>query len=160
MIVRYWQSPREVESFQRQLDRIFSEFNSADMNINTTWTPAINLIDQGNDLLLQVQLPGVSSEHIDIQASREAVVISGQRQMPQLPEGHRLLHSELSYGTFRRVVSLPIAIQNTQVAASFEHGFLSLTLPKVEEVRNRVVKISLDSPQAEAPAAIAEATAE
>jgi len=41
-------------------------------------------------------------------------------------------------------VNLPEAIQNDAVEANFEHGFLTLTLPKIEEVRNKVVKISLN----------------
>ncbi|NEQ30748.1 MAG: Hsp20/alpha crystallin family protein [Leptolyngbya sp. SIO4C5] len=157
MIVRYWQPLREVESLHRQLDRVFDEMNSADMNVRTTWTPAVNLIDQGDNLLLQVQLPGVTAEDIDIQASREAVAISGQRQMAELSEGQRLLHSELRYGTFRRVVPLPVAIQNTEIAANFDNGILMLTLPKVEEVRNRVVKVNIGQLAADAPEAIAEA---
>ncbi|MFE4108297.1 Hsp20/alpha crystallin family protein [Almyronema epifaneia] len=158
MIVRYWQPLREVESLHRQLDSIFEDVTPADMNVKTTWTPAVNLIDQGDRLLLQVQLPGVKAEEIDIQASREAVAISGQRQL-QIAADQRLLHAELRSGTFRRVVPVPVAIQNTQVAASFDNGILTLTLPKVEAARHRVVKVNVAQLQADPAAAIADGAA-
>ncbi|MFM6395583.1 Hsp20/alpha crystallin family protein, partial [Planktothrix sp.] len=47
------------------------------------------------------------------------------------------------YGKFHRVIPLPIRIQNTQVQANYQEGILSLTLPKAEEEKNKVVKVTL-----------------
>ncbi|NJN87126.1 MAG: Hsp20/alpha crystallin family protein, partial [Leptolyngbyaceae cyanobacterium SL_7_1] len=60
-------------------------------------------------------------------------------------------HSEFRYGKFQRVVSLPVAIENTEISADYKDGVLMLTLPKAAEARNKVVKVSLGG-TTEAPA--------
>lgn len=141
MMIRYWQPISEIETIRRQMDRVFDEFTGKREDLNTPWMPATELIDVGESLLLKVQLPGLNSKDIDIQVTREAVLISGERQ----PEhnGQDLLHSEFRYGKFQRMIQLPVAIQNEEVKASYTDGLLTLTLPKVVEARNRVVKINL-----------------
>ena len=52
-------------------------------------------------------------------------------------------HSEFHYGKFKRTISLPVPVQNDKVEAEYKNGILTLTLPKVEEVVNRVVKVNL-----------------
>lgn len=141
MMIRYWQPISEIETIRRQMDRVFDEFTGKREDLNTPWMPATELIDVGESLLLKVQLPGLNSKDIDIQVTREAVFIAGERQPQQ--NGQDLLHSEFRYGKFQRMIQLPVAIQNEEVKASYTDGVLTLTLPKVVEARNRVVKINL-----------------
>jgi HSP20 family protein len=61
-----------------------------------------------------------------------------------------VLYDDTRYGSFQRLVNLPDAVQNDQVVADFSHGVLTLTLPKVVEARNKVVKITLGSTAASA----------
>ena len=60
-----------------------------------------------------------------------------------MAEGETLRRNEFRYGAFRRVVSLPVAIDHNAVTADYEAGVLVLTLPKAEDVRNKVVKVSV-----------------
>jgi HSP20 family protein len=155
MIVRhYWQPFQEFNTVKQQLDQLFDDFAKAE-TAPTTWTPAVTLIENQDALLLHVQLPGVDTESLDIQASREVVAISGDRTAPEFAEGTRVRRNEFRYGAFRRVVSLPVAIDPKQVTANYESGILVLTLPKAEDERNKVVKVSIAG-AAEKPA-IAEA---
>lgn len=143
MMVRYWQPFREIDTLRRQIDDIFGDFSEMTTAVRTDWTPAVRVVDQGDDYVLHMQLPGVAAEDLDIQVTREAVVITGIRKAPEVANSHKLLFDDLRYGTFRRVVTLPEAIQNGNVQADFSNGLLTLTLPKVVEARNKVVKINL-----------------
>ncbi|HEY9762897.1 MAG TPA: Hsp20/alpha crystallin family protein [Trichocoleus sp.] len=143
MIVRYWQPFREMDVLRRQIDDLFGDFTDMTTAVKTTWTPTIRLVDQGDEYVLHVQLSGVKAEDLDIQVTREAVVITGERRAADVAEGHKLLFDDLRYGSFRRVITLPEAIRNSNVQADFANGLLTLTLPKVVEVRNKVVKINL-----------------
>lgn len=155
MIVRrYWQPFQEFNTVKQQLDQLFDEFSSAEA-APTTWTPAVSLIESEDALTLHVQLPGVNADNIDVQASREVIAISGDRTAPELGESEKLRRNEFRYGSFRRVVSLPVAIDPKNVTADYEAGILVLTLPKAEDERNKVVKVSVAGAK---PAAIAEAT--
>ncbi|MGF1522425.1 MAG: Hsp20/alpha crystallin family protein [Leptolyngbyaceae cyanobacterium] len=157
MIVRYWHPFQEVETLRRQLDQVFNEVGNAVENAPTTWTPAVRLVETENAYALTVQLAGIDPDAIDIQVTREAVSIAGNRTQPEVADGDRVLYDGIRYGAFRRVVPLPEAVQNDAVEANFDNGLLTLTLPKVEEVRNKVVKINLGQNNlAQAP--IAEAT--
>lgn len=143
MMVRYWQPFREIDTLRRQIDDMFGDFSEMTTAVRTDWTPAVRVVDQGDDYVLHMQLPGVAAEDLDIQVTREAIVITGVRRTPEVAEGHKLLFDDLRYGAFRRVVTLPEAIQNGNVQADFSNGLLTLTLPKVVEARNKVVKINL-----------------
>lgn len=139
MMIRYWQPFREIETLRRQLDHVFDEIaNQSDSA--ATWGPAIEMQDDGDHLILKVQLPGIEGKDLDVQVTRDVVAIAGDRTQPQEAT---YLHSEFRYGKFQRVVKLPVAVQNDQVSANFTNGILTLTLPKVTEARNRVVKVNL-----------------
>lgn len=144
MMIRYWNPIEEADAIRHQLDRLFEGI--VDVNIpsnHPTWTPAIELWDKGNTLILKAFLPGVKAEDLDIQVTRDSLSISGQRHPDEQKEGTQRLYSDINYGYFRRATKLPIAVQNTEVEASFEQGILTLTLPKVETEQNKVVKVSL-----------------
>lgn len=147
MIVRYWQPWREMESLSRQIDQIFDELVST-TTPEPVWTPAIELKDAGNALVLRVQLPGIDANALDVQVAKQGVSISGEQHREQKTEEKGYFKSEFRYGKFRRVVPLPVAIENDKVQAEYKDGILNLTLPKVTEVRNKVVKINLTEDQA------------
>ena len=143
MIVRYWQPFQEVDTLRRQLDSVFNEVSNAIETTSSAWTPAVRLVENGDRYILTIQLSGIAPDAMDIEATRESVTISGERQQPDVVDGDHVLHDDIRYGHVRRVINLPEAIQNDAVEANFDHGVLTLTLPKVEEVRNKVVKVNL-----------------
>ncbi|NJM65247.1 MAG: Hsp20/alpha crystallin family protein [Acaryochloris sp. RU_4_1] len=142
MMIRYWNPIEEADAIRHQLDRLFEGMVDT-YTSPTVWTPAIELWDEGNTFILKAFLPGVSAEDLDIQVTRESISISGQRHPDELTEGTRRLYSDINYGHFRRATKLPVAVQNTEVKASFDQGILILTLPKVETEQNKVVKVNL-----------------
>jgi len=142
MIMR--QQPFErMEALSRQIDRIFDDIVDTSTKNEANWYPAIELIDTPDNLLLHVQLPGVDRNNIDIQVARDAVLISGEHPYPQQTENQNWLYSDFAYGKFRRLIALPVAVENDQVYAEFQNGVLKLTLPKVEQARRQVVKVNL-----------------
>lgn len=80
---------------------------------------------------------------LDVRVTREAVAIAGEHRYKKKGEERGYFRSEFRYGKFERVIALPVHIQNDQVQAEFKDGVLTLTLPKVTEARNRVVKLNL-----------------
>ena len=80
---------------------------------------------------------------LDIQVMADRVSISGERKSESKSEEDGTTRSEFRYGKFSRVIPLPVKINNTKVTAEYKDGILNLTLPKVEEEKNKVVKIHL-----------------
>jgi HSP20 family protein len=140
MLVRYWQPWREIESFRRQFDQVFDTLAQTTGD-TPTWTPAIELQDTGDAIALKAQLPGIDAKDVNIQVTKDAVVLSGERQTENKIEENGYFRSEFRYGKFQRVISLPVQIQNQEVKADYKDGILHLTLPKAETAQ--VVKLNL-----------------
>jgi HSP20 family protein len=138
-----WQAFERMEALRRQLDQMFDEFKGASSEREAAWYPAIELMDAGDNLVLRAQLPGIDRNHLNIQVTQDAILIEGDYPQPQQSESQQWLHSEFAYGRFRRLISLPASIENDRVHADFHNGILTLTLPKTEQERRRVVKVNL-----------------
>ncbi|MFB2877640.1 Hsp20/alpha crystallin family protein [Floridanema aerugineum] len=133
----------EIETICRQLDRIVEDVPGFIHSENTAWKPAVELQDNGDNLTLKAELPGLEAKDLDISVLRDSVVIRGEHRYENKTEDKGFFRSEFRYGKFERVVGLPVAVQNDKVAADFANGILTLTLPKVEAAKNRVVKVNL-----------------
>jgi len=143
MLIRYWQPFTEIETLREQLDKVFDQRAATRDNSEATWMPALELVDAGDNFVLKAQLPGIDPKDIDVQVTREAISISGERRYENTDEKSGYVRSEFRYGKFHRVLTLPAHIQNDSVQAEYKDGILMLTLPKVTEARNKVVKINL-----------------
>ncbi len=100
---------------------------------------------------MRAEIPGIEGKDLDVQVSKEAVSIAGETRHESKTEDRGYFRSEFRYGKFQRTIPLPVPIKNDQVKAEFKNGILTLTLPKVEEAKNRVVKINLEDSKTTLP---------
>ncbi len=144
-IIRY--SPwSEMNSLQRQLNRIFDEVvtpTSVAEFGNFSSVPAAELTETKEALILKLELPGIKTADLNIEATAKSIAISGKRKSEVQAKSEDKTRSEFRYGSFKRVISLPVRIENTEVKADYKDGILHLTLPKAEAEKNKVVKVNL-----------------
>jgi HSP20 family protein len=139
-----WQPFQEMETLRHQMDKMFDEIAGLNREMTTkSWSPAVELEDTNDNLILRAEVPGLEGKDLDIQVAREAVSIAGETRYENKSEERGYLRSEFRYGKFQRTIPLPTAIKNDQVKAEFKNGILILTMPKAEEAKNKVVKINL-----------------
>jgi HSP20 family protein len=141
-----WQPFREIESMQRQMDRLFDSMTSTgegSFNGGISFMPAVEMNETSDAIHLKLEVPGLEAKDLDVQVTKEAVSISGERKSESKTEENGVTRSEFRYGSFRRVIPLPAQIQNDKVEAEFKNGVLTLNLPKAEEEKNKVVKVNL-----------------
>jgi HSP20 family protein len=141
-----WQPFREVESLQRQMNRLFDDLTpteSALRNGGIAFMPAVEMNETPDAIHLKLEVPGLEAKDLDVQITKEAVSIKGERKSESKTEEKGVTRSEFRYGSFRRVIPLPARIQNDKVEAEYKDGILTLNLPKAEEEKNRVVKVNL-----------------
>jgi len=141
-IVRYnpW---TEINSLQRQLNKMFDDALTPANAVNFSKVPAAELIETEENLVLKLELPGMNPADINIEATAKSISISGDRESKTTEELAGKTRSEFRYGSFQRVIALPVRIQNTEVKADYKDGILHLTLPKAEAEKNKVVKVNL-----------------
>jgi HSP20 family protein len=138
-----WQPFSEIETLRRQMDQMFDEIAGSDRQSSKTWQPAIELQDTEDNLILRAEIPGVEGKDLDVRVTREAIAIGGEHRFEKKTDEKGFFRSEFRYGSFQRVIPLPVPIQNDQVKADFNNGILTLTLPKVAEAKRTVVKLNL-----------------
>lgn len=144
-LVRYnpW---KEMNALQRQINQLFDEgmlANTGRELKELTFSPSAELSETDDAILLKLELPGIKAENVEIQATKEAVYITGERKEESKSEENGMTRSEFRYGKFSRAIALPSLIDNTKVTAEYKDGILHLTLPKAEEEKNKVVKVNL-----------------
>ncbi|MEG4596057.1 Hsp20/alpha crystallin family protein [Microcoleus sp. F8_C2] len=143
MLMRPKQPFTEIETIREQLNKAFDQRATTRDSSEAAWMPALELVDAGDNFVLKAQLPGIDPKDVDVQVTPEAISISGERRYENTKEKPGGVRSEFRYGKFHRVLPLPAPIQNDSVQAECKHGILTLTLPKVQEARNKIVKINL-----------------
>ena len=92
------------------------------------WGPAIDVIQQDEDLVIRAELPGVKPEDVDITVQDGVLTISGKLEEEREDERQGYLVRERRYGTFRRSLQLPQDVDEDQINARFEHGVLEITI--------------------------------
>ncbi|AUC59671.1 heat shock protein Hsp20 [Cyanobacterium sp. HL-69] len=135
----------DVNILHRQMNRLFDELSNNWEQVPTIGNIPLELFDNGDNLTLKAVIPGINKDDIDISATRQSIKIMGEFNQKAEEKENNYYISEFNYGKFERTITLPIAIKNNEVTADYNDGILTLNLPKVEEVKNKVVKVSLNS---------------
>lgn len=142
-----WSPTREIDSLQREVNRLFDDTFSLSTRSNRNgisgFSPAAELLENDDAYTLKIEVPGMKADDLDIQVTAESVSISGERKSETTHEEDGFTRSEFRYGAFQRVVPMPGRIDHQNVVADYKDGILSLSLPKAEEEKNKVVKVSL-----------------
>lgn len=102
--------------------------------------PAASVVEDGDGYLLQVEMPGVNKEGLEISSEDNELIITGRRSLPTV-QG-TLLHCELRQENFRRKFQLDPSIDVNKINARIEQGLLEVTLPKAEHVKPRIITVS------------------
>ena len=146
MALIHWQPFREIDSLQREMNRLFDSLTPTETgkeNLGIAFIPPAELHETPEAFHLKLEIPGMEAKDLDVQVTAEAVSISGERKEETKTEEKGMTRSEFRYGQFRRVIPLSTRIQNDQVQAEYKDGVLSLTLPKAEEEKTKVFKVNL-----------------
>ncbi|MBF2067037.1 MAG: Hsp20/alpha crystallin family protein [Calothrix sp. C42_A2020_038] len=146
MSLTRWNPWQEMNALQRQMNRLFDEAisPSAFFEREQMKAPAIEMNETAEALELKLELPGMEPKDLDIQVTENSVYISGERKQESKTDENGVTRSEFYYGKFQRMIPLPTRIENTQVKADYKDGILNLTLPKTQQEKNKVVKVSLN----------------
>ena len=104
------------------------------------FTPAVDIYETDSGLVLQADLPGVSSENLDVQVESNVLRISA-RTTQQPPAESALLHQEYVIGDYQRSFILSDEIDRSRIVAELKDGLLTLTLPKSESVIPRKIAV-------------------
>lgn len=109
------------------------------------WTPAVSVEEGTDGLLLTAELPGLTEDDISIELENHVLTLSGEKtevrtEGEETPRYHLV---ERRYGSFRRSFTLPRTVNADEIRAHFEHGVLTVSLPKAAEAKGRKIEIGV-----------------
>lgn len=128
---------RELDTLQRDMNRLFSTYGER----SATDFPSINVWAGKDEVTLTAELPGVSSEDMDISVQDNALTLSGSRRTEELKDGGISHRQERDSGQFSRTVRLPFKVDDGKVKANYKNGILEITLPRAEEDKPKKITV-------------------
>ena len=136
MLVTRYNPNIQMREFRRGFDvlnSILDEFNTREQNsFKTDFSPAINTREGEYAYHVEVDLPGMKKEDINIQIEDNKLVISGERKVKEEIKEENYYKVESSFGTFSRSFSLPDEADIENIHAESKDGVLEVVVPKLK----------------------------
>jgi HSP20 family protein len=107
-------------------------------------TPTVDVFEEGDDVVVKSELPGMGKENIDVKVTDDAITISGEKKKEEKVEKKNYYRMERSYGSFTRSLHLPAEVQSEKATAKFKEGVLEVRIPKTEEAKKKEKKVLIE----------------
>ncbi len=155
MSIEKWNPLKEMEAMRSDMDKIWGElFPTARRAAagspkrvlsgeDGAAVPPLDIIDAGDDILVRVEMPGVSKKKIEITVDDNTLTIKGEITKETKHKSENYYHSERTYSSFARSISLPANIIEKKITAGLADGILEIRLPKTDEEKPKKIKVEV-----------------
>ena len=146
-LIRY-QSPElsplnRLATLRDEFDRLFDfSWPSRDTGLLGGWSPALDVYDDKDNLVVTLEVPGMKKEDIEISLRDGMLTVSGERKDEREQTEGQAFRSERYFGKFQRSLSLPTAVDANKIKANYKDGILTINLPKAEEAKPKHITVS------------------
>lgn len=140
-----WEPMREMVTLREAMDHLFDDAFTRPFGMTDSWrasgAPAIDMYQTDNEVVIKASLPGVKTEDVQINMTGDLLTIKGEMKQADKSKTKNYHIHEQRLGAFERRVQLPILVVSDKARAEFENGVLTVTLPKAEEVKPKMITI-------------------
>jgi HSP20 family protein len=133
-----WGPFDELRGLQREMNRLFDGYEGGTA---LSRFPALNVWGNGENVVVTAELPGIDTAELDINVVNNQLTIKGERKEDKPAQDAVCHRCERGAGKFVRTVRLPFAVESEKVAARYENGVLTITLPRHEATKPRRIEI-------------------
>lgn len=135
-------SPLNRDPFYRLFDSFLNQDVQGSEEVsNRSWMPPVDIQETEEGYRLTAELPGLTKDDINITLENNVLRLAGERKFEKDVNKESYHRIERSYGGFARSFALPQQVSAEKVAAAFENGLLTITVPKAEQARPRKITI-------------------
>jgi HSP20 family protein len=139
-----WEPFRDLMAMQDRMTRLIDETLSRiwkEEVVRGVWSPPVDILERGSEVVLKVDLPEVSQEEIDIRVEGSTLIIQGERRLIKDAPEENYIQIERPYGTFRRTFNIPRMIEQEEIKASYKDGVLRIVLPRKQETQPKQIVV-------------------
>jgi HSP20 family protein len=138
----------DIEKVRSEMDRLVDTFlfgvpQRGDFWEEAEWLPAVDVAEMKNEIVVNVEIPGMDPKEFDISLSEGTLTIRGEKKQDRVEEENYHL-TERRYGTFSRSIPLSQEVESDKISASYKNGVLTVTLPKPEGTKRKEIKIKVE----------------
>lgn len=143
-----WDPFRELAAVQDRLTRLFDELygrrSEEEVLAGGEWSPPVDIFEtDAQELVLQLDLPGVSRDAIDLRVEDTTLTIRAARKRRGDVREEQYHRRERSFGSFGRSFTLPATVDTSRIRAEYRDGVLTVVLPKRQEARPRQIQVQV-----------------
>jgi HSP20 family protein len=129
-----------IFGLRREIDRLFDDTFARD---GSNWAPAVDIQENDKEILLELELPGLKPENVELTAENGVLTVRGEKKAERKEGDDNRYHLvERTYGSFMRTFQLPQGVDEEQINAEFENGILTLHIPKAALPQPRKIQIN------------------
>ncbi|MAU97932.1 MAG: heat-shock protein [Fulvimarina sp.] len=141
-----------MHALQLDVDRAFDHFwrmvpypFATLERLHQTETVRVDVADDGKEVTVTAELPGMSEADIDVSISDGHLTIRGEKKADREAEENGVLVRERIYGAVERIVSLPAGVDPEAAEATFRHGVLTIAIPKSAQLQADTKRIPVQA---------------
>ncbi len=147
MVLRRWEPFGEFSRMNQNMDRLWRGFynngdTAPDISDIKEWAIPLDVVDEGDKILVHASLPGVEPEDIDVTVENDVLTIKGHSKVEQEHQGANFLRRERRSGYFRRSLRLPDTLDAENARPNYDNGILTVTLPKIEAKKAKKLPVT------------------
>lgn len=126
----------------RDFDQLFHELTGQAVRQGREFAPATDIYETESGVTLQVDLPGHDPKAIEVKVEKGVLTLRSERKAEPAAK-ERAKRLERGFGVYTRSFKLPDTVDANNVQARYEHGVLTLTMPRKEEAKPRVIEVKV-----------------
>ncbi len=141
-----WKAFGELGSLRRDMDKLWDRFSGETpfaRTLGETWLPSVDISETNDNFVVKAELPGLEAKDVNVSISGDVLTIKGEKKTEKEEKDEHYHCVERYSGSFQRVFQLPSGVKTDIIEATFDKGVLKVTLPKVEEAKNKQIDIKV-----------------
>lgn len=150
-IIRYqepqlasWSPFDQLATLRDEMNRLFEgSFGMRDFGLFSGWSPALDVYEDKDNVIVKLEVPGMKKEEIDISLHDGMLTITGERKQEKQAGEGETFRSERYFGRFHRSITLPAQVNGDRVKATYKDGILAVELPKTEEAKPKQIQVNV-----------------
>ena len=138
----------ELVSLQEEVNRLFASTLGSPQRaaglFGSEYIPPVDILRDKDNIIIRTDLPGIRRDDIDISLTNSRLVIRGEKKEETRDEQSNSHRVERFFGTFERVIDLPVLVDGDRIRASFKDGVLEIRAPLREEAKPRQITVNVN----------------
>lgn len=134
-----------MATLNRAMEEVIGRADESNSGVGPYWTPNMDAWETEHDFVVQLDLPGLTPDQVEVNFDRNTLTVRGTRNatIPEVEKGEiRVFFAERYPGAFSRSLRFPQYVEASKIEASFNNGVLTVTVPKAETAKPRKIEIA------------------